>query len=186
MGYVRARTFCCCLPVRFGVFVMTFLGLVGGSLITAAGIIQAKRTGHTTSKAGLILQIIVYLVLAIVSVFGLVGAISKRRKLVLVYWLTLLGHLLFSVIAGIVALHALFKDAPADINTCVNGSTDPNVRINCQKGMKIMKGITVTLFLLVWMIEIYGCVIVDSYVKQLAEEEDGTYKADSDSVRPQW
>jgi hypothetical protein len=71
-----------------------------------------------------------------------------------VYWLTLLGHLLFSIIAGIVALYYLFRDAPADIDKCVNGSPDPQVRVHCQKGMKIMKGITVTLFILVWMAEI--------------------------------
>jgi len=165
---------------------MTFLGLVGGSLLAALGIIQAKNTGYTTSKAGLILQIVVYVLLALFSVFGLVGAISKRRKLVAVYWMTLCGHFVFSLIAGIIALNYLFKDAPADIDTCVKDSTNPNALKNCTRGMKLVKGLTVTLFLVIWMTEIYGCVIVNSYIKQLAEEEDGTYKADSDSGRPQW
>lgn len=61
MAYVRSRKFCCCLPVRFGVFVSRFysvhgtnltdilqviaiLGMAGGGVITVAGIMQATKT----------------------------------------------------------------------------------------------------------------------------------------------
>lgn len=61
MTYVRSRKFCCCLPVRFGVFVSRFyslhdigsivvlqviaiLGMAGGGVITVAGIMQATKT----------------------------------------------------------------------------------------------------------------------------------------------
>lgn len=64
-GYVRTRSFCCCLPVRFGVFVraiakvtkkkevdialikqvLSLLGMVGGAFIAAIGWFQITQLG---------------------------------------------------------------------------------------------------------------------------------------------
>ena len=46
MGYVRSRKFCCCLPVRFGVFVMSILGIIAGGVIGAIG---WYKTGHISA-----------------------------------------------------------------------------------------------------------------------------------------
>ena len=43
MAYVRSRKFCCCLPVRFGVFCMALIGLVGGGFFGVAGWTQVHR-----------------------------------------------------------------------------------------------------------------------------------------------
>lgn len=43
MVYVRSRKFCCCLPVRFGVFVIAILGIIGGGLVSVGGWLQIKR-----------------------------------------------------------------------------------------------------------------------------------------------
>jgi hypothetical protein len=43
MVYVRSRKFCCCLPVRFGVFVIAILGIIGGGLVSLAGWLQIKQ-----------------------------------------------------------------------------------------------------------------------------------------------
>jgi hypothetical protein len=40
---VRSRTFCCCLPVRFGVFILTILGMAGGTLLAVVGWLQTIR-----------------------------------------------------------------------------------------------------------------------------------------------
>jgi len=183
MGYVHTRTLCCCIPVRFGAFVIALLGLFGGALATAGGIIQAKNSKN--SKASLIIQIIIYLLLTIVSLFGLVGVLTKRRKFVVVYWVMLVVHVAFSVVAGIFSLNALFKSATADVSRCASG-TPPTSLKDCQKAMAITKGIAVAVCLFVWLIEIYGCVVVDSYVKQLADEEDQAYKADTESGPVRW
>lgn len=43
MVYVRSRKFCCCLPVRFGVFVMALLGIFGGGAVSVVGWLQIKQ-----------------------------------------------------------------------------------------------------------------------------------------------
>jgi hypothetical protein len=37
MSYVRTYTFCFCLPVRLGVFIMSTLFLLGGGIIATLG-----------------------------------------------------------------------------------------------------------------------------------------------------
>ena len=37
MGYVRSHKFCCCIPVRLGVFVMSTVGLLGATIVAAVG-----------------------------------------------------------------------------------------------------------------------------------------------------
>jgi len=183
MGYVHTRKLCCCIPVRVGAFVIALLGLFGGALVTAAGILQAKYSSQNVmiNKAALTVQIIIYLLLAIVSLFGLVGVIIKRRKFVVMYWVMLVIHLGFSIVASIFSLNAVFKSAPSDITRCVNGSPNHKDLVDCKNAMNVTKGIAVAVCIFVWLIEIYACVIVDSYVKQLADEEDQSYKSDTES-----
>jgi len=188
MGYVHTRTLCCCIPVRVGTFVLALLGVLGGTVFTATGILEAKKSNGKTiiNKAALTIQIVIYLLLAIVSVFGLIGVLIKRRKFVVVYWVMLVIHLAFSVVASIFSLNALFRSASGDITRCVNGSVNPNDLKNCRRAMNVTKGAAVALCIIVWLLEIYGCIIVDSYVKQLADEEDQTYKADTERGPVQW
>ncbi len=37
MSYLPPRTFCRCIPVRFGVFIMSLLGCIGGSVMAGLG-----------------------------------------------------------------------------------------------------------------------------------------------------
>jgi len=185
MSYVRSRTFLCCLPVRFGVFVMVLFGLLGGILVSTVGIIQLKN--HQIGGYAPILSVIMYLILAIVSLFGMVGTIMRRRRLVAVYWALLTAHLAFSILAGVFSLVTIYKNAPANLNACINGSKSQSVIGNCQDAEKMAKGITTALYIIIWLGQIYGIVIVDRYCKQLADEEDASFKTmDNEGARPTW
>jgi hypothetical protein len=90
MALARTRTCCCCLPVRFGVISFAILGLLGGVLVAAAGVIQIKhirtfQSGIPTpllclltihivyaevGKPTLVVQVIMYILLALISIFG--------------------------------------------------------------------------------------------------------------------
>ncbi|KAG5726298.1 hypothetical protein E4T56_gene17424, partial [Termitomyces sp. T112] len=118
-------------------------------------------------------SIAVYSLLAFVSILGLVGAIGRKLVLVRVYFFTLIAHLLFSLAIGIYAIYRIFKDSSSFIQDCLAAhppTTYENPQGLCSDGLKIVKGVTVTVFIVFWLFEIYGCVIVNSYSRQLEDE----------------
>ncbi|KAF9497256.1 hypothetical protein BDN71DRAFT_1445005 [Pleurotus eryngii] len=185
MVYVRSRKFCCCLPVRFGVFVIAILGMAGGGVITVAGIMQATKTSG--NKLALIIQIIIYGLLALLSIFGLIGAIGKIRGFISAYFTMLTALLAFSICSGAYSLYRLFNDKQGAIDDCIGDSDSKLQKGACEKGAGLIRGIMVGLFIVVWLIQIWGCFIVNSYSKQLWEEEDANYvRKDTEARRPQW
>jgi len=168
MSTVTSRTFLCCIPVRAGVVFLSLLGFFGGSLVTAAAIIQLKRTAG--SKVALVIQVVVYILLAIVSIFGLIGAIGRKLALIRLYFGMLVTHLIFSVVSGIFAIHRSFKDAPQYVAQCSSASEEPGVVKACQDGANLWKGVMIGIFILAWLLEMWACSIVRKYSKQLNDE----------------
>ena len=41
--YVRSRKFCCCLPVRFGVFCESLLGIAIGGFLSVAAFLEVSQ-----------------------------------------------------------------------------------------------------------------------------------------------
>jgi len=180
MVYIRARKFCCCLPVRFGVFVMTVLGAIGGGLVCAVGWLQiAQMKQHPLSKLdeiALWIQTIMYTILAVVSLFGFFGACIKHRSFISLYFTMLAAHFVFSIVSGTYSLYTLFhNEGQAAIESCINGSDDELTKEFCGEGHALMKGIVVSIFVVIWLLELYGCIIVNNYMEQLAEEESMSY-----------
>ncbi|KAI0260776.1 hypothetical protein BC834DRAFT_899314 [Gloeopeniophorella convolvens] len=176
MGYVRSRKFCCCIPVRFGVFIMSTLGLIGGSIIAAVGWHGAthKDQAHLTKnqEISLIIASLSYTILAMVSLFGLIGTIIKRRSYISLYNTLVWFHLGFNIATGAYFIYTLFhKVGDSDVNNCINGSTDKFKEDVCKKAFEVGRGITIGLYVLFWLIELWGCIIVADYVSQLQEEE---------------
>jgi len=171
MTVVATRTFCCCLPTRFGVVIIALIGLLGGGIISVVGGLNAHRING--SKASIAISITVYALLAFVSLLGLVGAIGRKLSLIKLYFSILVVHLMFSLAIGIYAIFRVFKDKRTFLNDCIASNTAAaaqNSQQLCNDGLKVIKGVTVTLFIIFWLIEIWGCVIVNSYAGQLADE----------------
>ncbi|KAJ2913477.1 hypothetical protein MD484_g6947, partial [Candolleomyces efflorescens] len=167
---VRSRTFCCCVPVRAGVILLSFLGLFGGAAVAAVGIISLKKS--TGTEKSLIIQIVVYILLSLISFLGLVGGIGRKLICVRIYFGMLVFHLAFSVAAGIFAIYRVFKDSDNYISECLLGKeNDPTALKTCQAGASLLKGLMVTVFIVFWILTTWACVIVHSYSKQLEEEE---------------
>jgi len=176
MAYIRSRKFCCCLPVRFGVFVMSVAAMLGGGLVAIAGWIQVKNLHeHPLSKGdenALYIHAVMFSILALVGAFGLFGAISKKTGLVSLFGSMLAFHLGFSIATGVFTIYTLFKrNSDEALANCVNGSTDQKVIDGCKEGLKVLKIVIVVVYVVTWLVELYGCLIVTSYVKQLKEEE---------------
>ncbi|KAF7338727.1 hypothetical protein MSAN_02194900 [Mycena sanguinolenta] len=176
MAYVRSHKFCCCLPVRFGVFVMSLAALLFGGIVAVAGWIQVKNLPeHPLSdenKKALYIYSVMFSILALVGGFGFIGVLSKQRGLVSSFGSMLAIHLGFSIGTGIFAIYTLFKtNSDEALANCINGSDDQTVIDSCHDGLKILKIVVVAGFATAWLIELWGCLIVSSYVAQLKEEE---------------
>jgi len=182
MVYVRSRKFCCCLPVRFGVFVMSLATLLLGGLVAVAAWIEVgKLHDHPLSKGdetALYIHAVMFSFLALVGGFGFFGAISKQTGLVSLFGTMLGFHLGLSIVTGIYTIYTLFKrNTDQALANCINGSDDQTVIDGCHEGLKILKILVVVAYCVSWLIELYGCIVVMSYVKQLREEEAASVAA---------
>jgi len=175
-GSVRSRKFCCCLPVRLGVFVLSLLAIVGGSFTAAAGWIQVSQLQQNNTLTqdetiALWIHSAMFTILALVSVFGFIGAIIKNRRMISSFAVALAIHLGFSVASGIFTLYSLFKQNSSDaIAQCLSASTDATAD-GCKSGLAILKGIMVAVYVVTWFIQLYFYFIVERYVDQLDDEE---------------
>jgi len=175
MVYIRSRKFCCCIPVRFGVFILSLVGVVGGTLICALGWVQVaqlwKHPLPTSDTIAIWLHSGIFTLLAILSLFGFIGCLTKSRNSVNAYSWGLLLFLGMSICSGAYTLYALFnKNSQEAVIRCLNGATDDVTRTLCQNGQAVYKGVAVTLYIIIWLLMIYAYIIVDNYVEQLDDE----------------
>ncbi|KAJ7705296.1 hypothetical protein B0H17DRAFT_1193001 [Mycena rosella] len=159
MGYVRSHKFCCILPVRFGVFVMSIAALLGGGLLAVAGWIQVKNLHERPLSKGdekaLYIYAIIFSVLTLVGGFGLFGTLSKKRSLVSLFGSMLGFHLGFSIATGAFSMFTLFKrNSDEALANCINGSTDQDVIDGCRDGLKVLKIVVVVAYVVTWLIEL--------------------------------
>jgi len=170
------RTFCCCLPVRLGVFILTILNLVGGTLIAIVGWMQVsqlrKSPLSTEDEIALVLHSATFSVLAAISLLGFIGAIIKQRSLVTTFSVMLLIFLCISVGTGVYAMISLFRNnAQGLVQACLdaNPAADQSV---CQTTAKVTEGIIIAIYAIVWLLQLWGYVIVVNYCHQLDDEEE--------------
>jgi magnesium-transporting ATPase (P-type) len=176
MGYVPSRKFCCCIPVRLGVFIISMLGFAGGSIIAAVGWYAAthRDQAHLTSnqEISVVITSLSYTALAIISLLGLIGTFTKRQGFVALYNTMVWYHLGFSIVTGAYFIYTLFhKVGNDDVNNCVSSGTSQRTQDACQRAFDAARGITIGLYILLWLTELWACVIVSRYVAQLQEEE---------------
>ncbi|KAL0958904.1 hypothetical protein HGRIS_014222 [Hohenbuehelia grisea] len=181
MVYVRTRKFCCCLPVRFGVFFLTLLGTFGGGLLTILEILtlvtEKKIPLDSTQRVSAEISVVIWGLLTAISLLGFVGACTKNRLLISLFSGMLIFQLVLSIATGIFAIVVLFRDnAQVIIDQCLQDERDKgNTSISesdCRTGLALIKGLTVGLYVLIWLLSLYAIIIVNNYVKQLEDEDD--------------
>jgi len=177
MSYVRSRTFCFCLPVRFGVFLLSILALGGGGFVSVIGWIKISHLkDHPLGKndeIALWVQTSMFSLLALLAIFGFLGALIKSRGMVSGFASGLAIHLVFSIASGVFAIYAMFtRDSQEALDKCIekaNDNSDATVQ-SCKKAIILLKALVVAIYVLVWFIQLYAYFVVDRYVDQLDEE----------------
>lgn len=173
---VESRKFCCCLPVRLGVFVLALLSMVGGSIVAAVGWISVSQLKlhpvDIVDEIALYIHSSIFTLLAVLGVFGFVGSLARSRTMVASFSAGIAIHLGLSIGSGVFTIYSVFKQAPGPaIEACMEGKTDDETRKICSTGMSLVKGAIVAIYVIAWLIELYAYFIVERYEDQLEAEE---------------
>jgi hypothetical protein len=198
----KSRHFCICIPVRFGVFFLSFWSLIASGVV--AGFIwfalaQGGRNNVMIAnnlKVGLIVAGVIYTLFALISLAGLVGSLIRSRKLVRTFSIFLWLQLFVSL-AYLIAFSIALFDKPLQnrlITECVsqtstgsaivqstnktprtakdNDMTAEQIRAGCASPFTTNKPAFFVAFALFFLLTLYSCIIVRRYGKQLREEQD--------------
>jgi hypothetical protein len=87
----------------------------------------------------------------------MLATLFKRLSLVSLYRTVLPFHLVFSLASGGFSFYSIFRNASGDVTRCINGSTDRLAKELCTKGWSVVNGITVGLFIFLWLVQICQC-----------------------------
>ncbi|KAI0777695.1 hypothetical protein BD413DRAFT_518946 [Trametes elegans] len=208
-----SRHFCCCIPVRLGVFIFSFLSFALSAISAAIGwfifhLVEANKLSDLETdlndsdkaafeasihkyKWAIIVGAIIFTFVALVSFFGFIGSIVRNRRMVKAYsWLTVLSFFLGSFAAGFV-LYATYSDKPFCV-TVDNKQSCTNNHLRTSQKIGVTVGIVIN-----WLINLYIVTIIRRYYKQLDEEREyrhdfrlnptgaGTYEAKEGLLAPQ-
>ncbi|KII92578.1 hypothetical protein PLICRDRAFT_37348 [Plicaturopsis crispa FD-325 SS-3] len=171
--FIGGRTFCCCLPVRLGVVLMSLFTIL---LAGAGSILFWFETGDSNLteqyRAIFILAGVVESLLFLVSILGFAGAIARKQLFVHIYAIFLYFHLLVNVgVLGYVAWminHAAHNDILA---ACQKGVKDAGAQDQCSDLIQIVQGVFAGVAGLSILIELYGAFIATRYFRLLRNEK---------------
>ncbi|CCL99516.1 uncharacterized protein FIBRA_01534 [Fibroporia radiculosa] len=178
MSTVRTRKFCCCLPVRFGVFCSALIGVAYSTAFCVLGWLEFHR--YVTKQTqldkdeviGLVAFALSYTFMLLFSVMGLIGSIGAIRAFVKGYGVSLATNTVVTIGIGIFMCWRLFHTDRTECDLNATQEADKAVEWVCQKGFDIIRIILVVILVLVWLFQIAGCAIVFDYAGQLAEEDE--------------
>ncbi|KAJ3808984.1 hypothetical protein F5876DRAFT_44847 [Lentinula aff. lateritia] len=173
----HGKTFCCCLPVRFGVISMSFLGILFGGLLLLSILLWFEVSDTSSSmdpheRTAFILAGLVETLLFIASVVGFIGAIVRKQVFILIYTYFIYVHFVVNVaVAGFFLYVVLHFSSTAITKACDDTVKNAGAQAQCTGIFSDFKTIYIVVALLVLFIELYGALIVTRYVHQIKTEK---------------
>ncbi|KAJ3740112.1 hypothetical protein DFH05DRAFT_1529400 [Lentinula detonsa] len=171
----RARLFCCVLAPVIGVLAASYLWIISGIIIAITGWSQVHLAGAYPIPAAystaLHFHALIFTLLGVVGIYGVAAASLKRPSLILGYLILLGLHLLLSFGGGGFLLMMINRSPSQDeITACLHqNSNDPVAAQFCYEPIAIPQGVAVTLYVLSWILELYACVMIFSYLEELKQ-----------------
>ncbi|KAJ7129008.1 hypothetical protein C8R43DRAFT_1111040 [Mycena crocata] len=166
-----APKYLCCLPLRLGVLVISFLQFLVSALATAAIayalIANDKFEIPARLRIAAIVLAVVYGLISLISLTGFIGAIRKKESYVGGFSLLLRVFLAIQVAAVTAYIILYIVDKDRFHQLCVADSTDPN-RVNaCNSNLWVM----IVSAIIPLLFQAYGVYIVGSYKQKLHNEK---------------
>ncbi|KAF8200715.1 hypothetical protein BJ912DRAFT_577623 [Pholiota molesta] len=190
-----AAKFLCCLPLRFGVIVISFLqflfcgafaGLLWWALISAS---QKGDLGTVmeSAKTTVIVAGAVYTAAALVGLLGFLGAILRKNGFVKTFYILLCAVLTLQIGSGVWYLITFYRTRGQTLDECINGSTDANRIAFCNSMdafRRIPQGVMIASVVVPIVIQAYACYVVYQYSKFLGAQKAERRRMSSTFVPP--
>jgi len=173
--------FCCCIPVRVAVFVTSLLALLFSGVVAGISFFLLTDSkdpnaalSHLSSDQKIAVGVVggVYTLIALASLFGLIGSIIRKRGFVRLY--SNMTFIIFFIQCAAVGylIFSLFHHTNCEVVTGTNGTTK-----SCEQ-LSVGAKIGVVCFLIVHLlVQAYIISVIRRYVTQLEDEQ--TYRGAS-------
>jgi hypothetical protein len=98
-----------------------------------------------------------------------IGAATRRRTLLNIYWMVLSAHLLFSIASGIFSIYSMFNEGVTSQLTeqCADAAVDDITNQFCGNGMTVVKGIIIAFFVISWLFQLCPYLLIFSICNPL-------------------
>ncbi|KAF8893817.1 hypothetical protein BD779DRAFT_1435349 [Infundibulicybe gibba] len=167
--------FCCCLPVRMGVIVMSILGMFFGGLLSIILWYEVASSGYIMTsgeKGAFVIGSLVETILLTASILGFVGAIVRKQSFVEIYAYIIYTHFLLNIaIAAFLLYEVNHFSQTAAIKACQDTIKNSDAQSQCDGLLKVAKSVYFVIATVVLLVEMYGAFIVARYVNQLKTEK---------------
>ncbi|KAJ8076403.1 hypothetical protein PM082_000826 [Marasmius tenuissimus] len=182
-----APHFLCCLPIRFGAFIIAVFSILIGLAVAGlawAGVyfdstdkeieLNNGETFKLTTRQKIVLIVygVVYTLFTLSALFGLVGVIIKRVNFIRTFSGFLKGFLISSIILAIVQLVFFFIDKDSN---CTVGSDKHGT---CVKSNGLSTGAVIAIVIVTMLIPIlfqaYACWIISDCIEYLEDQYIGS------------
>ncbi|KAI0044990.1 hypothetical protein FA95DRAFT_1496161 [Auriscalpium vulgare] len=178
--------FCCCLPLRFGVIIISAFQTLSFAL--TAAVTWYHVAGHWLDdrmKRIALLFALYYSAATLGAILGFFGAISRSFQGIQVYFNYMMGAFLISLVLDGVALWGVFgMKRDAFEKGCINGSTDQTVIDDCNKKSFFREGKIAfsVIIVLSIIVQLWALGIVSRYGDKLEAEQ--AWRANAPDVVP--
>ncbi|KAF5321103.1 hypothetical protein D9619_001743 [Psilocybe cf. subviscida] len=185
--FFGGNTFCCCLPVRLGMIVLTTLTCLIAGLLSIIIWFEVSSTKYMSpaERAAFVLAGLSETILFVASILGLVGAIVRKQNFTQIYAYTLYTHFFLNIL---VIAYFSYEVARATSNTekvaCIAAIKDAQAQQQCTDLLSFATWVYVTIAGTILLLELYGSIIVARYVNQLQREkrEARAFRSDTDQA----
>ncbi|KAJ7579116.1 hypothetical protein C8J56DRAFT_964862 [Mycena floridula] len=170
----HGRTCCCCVPVRVGVIVLSFLQMFFSGILAiilwfeVANDRGLPKEDHITFA---MIALVETLLLA-ASTLGFVGAVVRKQLFIQIYAYFIYFHLALSLGVALFLLYVVSKfSTTAAYKICLDSIRDSNAQNQCIGVIATLRYIYFAVSTLVFLSETYAAVAVARYVNQIQAEK---------------